>query len=530
MQIKKKNSMHGCCLRRPWLVLLAKGCFLVILLGLMVHNVLAILKLRQVLPSKDEVTETDPKSTTAATATMTTMKAEFAVTSFKANKAVQGLRSQEPTTSTSTGIVKNVPVVVVKEALLEFKKVYSASSTPLIRGSSAGDNNHKIVLPVGQVQQQVSQETIPPSPHPPPPVDPFYEAGQPPKALQCSDLHRMPSINSKRVTNTCVDNHSFTQMVHTLGDIVSASIASYGCWEPHIVTSIVQHFGTTPSQSQRRTLIDVGGNIGGFTTTMAYLGHRVITVEPFRLNVPLILQTLCDKSNNNNNNINNMMDNVHLFKVALSDKSPGQKMCLWSTHSEINNGNARLVPYFEGRQDFGQDKGKECMEIIHSYTLDELLFGQSATADGTHHHQQQQPLVTSRPWGMKMDIEGYETLALRGAQQLLRLFPPCRIWFEYQREVTLESGAGATEIFDMLRSEGNYTKLYQIPTGTSSQSWKLMTQPATSNGGGGIDYGEEGDFMAVHNDPECQVDLPSMMIEEKPVEKEKIISTASLAR
>jgi FkbM family methyltransferase len=328
------------------------------------------------------------------------------------------------------------------------------------------------------LETQTTVTVLPTLPPQPPPVDPFYQAGQPPKALQCSDLNRMPPIASKVATNKCVFNHSFPQMVHTLGDIVSEHIANYGCWETVIINSMVQHFGVTGTQ---RTFIDVGGNIGAFTTTMAQLGHQVITVEPFRLNVPLILQTLC-------HNKNNAMANVHLFKVALSDKSPGQKMCLWSTHSQINNGNARLVPYFEGQQDFGLDKDKECMEIIHSYTLDELL-GLSSQPS-----QQQQPLLTSRPWGMKMDIEGYETLALRGAQQLIRHYPPCRIWFEYQREVTIESGAGATEIFELLTTTGNYTQLY-----FAAPQWKQVQHNT---------YGASGDYMAVHSDPECQVDLP----------------------
>ena len=297
-------------------------------------------------------------------------------------------------------------------------------------------------------------------------------------------------VESKNVTNRCVPTHPFQHSVHTVGDIVSEAMTRTGCWENGIMASMVEHFGVTGSSSSeqqqqpRRLFIDIGGNIGVFTATLANLGHRTITVEPFRLNVPIMMETLCHPDSNT---VSDVGGRIKVFKVALSDKRPGQKMCLWSTSSRINNGNARLVPYFEGTQDFGDDKAKTCMEVVYSYTLDELL---GLTGDNGN-----VPLVSvaDRPWGLKLDIEGYETLALRGATKLLKTpgMAPCRIWFEYQRAVTEESGAGGTEIFDLLLRQAGYAQIYTFREG----QWKFQAPDGP--------YPDVADYMVVHNDSEC---------------------------
>ena len=94
-------------------------------------------------------------------------------------------------------------------------------------------------------------------------------------------------------------------------------------------------------------------------------------------------------------------DRIALYKMGLADSFPGPKMCIWSTNDEINRGNARMTPYFEGRRDFGQDKQKACMEVVYTDTLDHLLFD-------THG-------LARRVDVMKIDIEGFETRAFRGA-------------------------------------------------------------------------------------------------------------------
>jgi hypothetical protein len=112
----------------------------------------------------------------------------------------------------------------------------------------------------------------------------------------------------------------------------------------------------------------------------------------------------------------------------------------------VNNGNARLTPYFEGQRDFDLDRGKKCMERIASFTLDHLLY---ASEDGPH--------LSTRPRALKIDIEGFETRVFRGAKEFLSKHAPCFVFFEYQKVATMTTGVGEREIFEILQSAG-----YQI--------------------------------------------------------------------
>lgn len=226
----------------------------------------------------------------------------------------------------------------------------------------------------------------------------------------------------------------YVMQVHAVPDIVSKSITEDGTWEPTIVELMS---GITNACSRSELLIDVGGNIGFYTTYFASMGHRVISVEPFGLNMPLLMHTVCS---------NGMEPLVQAFKVALLDQGD-MDMCLLSSNIGTNNGNARLMPAWEGVKDFGQtpqDKNRVCQERIRSLTLDYLLFDDPA---GAH--------LTERPLVMKIDIEGSETKALRGAMRLLQSdFAPCFVFFEHQPGATRSTGVSDTEIFKTLEAAG----------------------------------------------------------------------------
>ena len=171
-------------------------------------------------------------------------------------------------------------------------------------------------------------------------------------------------------------------------------------------------------------------------------------------------------------------DRVSLYKMGLADSFPGPKMCIWSTNDEINRGNARMTPYFEGRRDFGQDKQKACMEVVYTDTLDHLLFD-------THG-------LARRVDVMKIDIEGFETRAFRGAARLLASdFKPCQIYFEYQHDATVESGVDRHELFERLTRAGyklnDFMKNGEVGSFTPEQ-WDGM---------------RAGDLRAVLDDASC---------------------------
>ena len=225
--------------------------------------------------------------------------------------------------------------------------------------------------------------------------------------------------------------------VHKIPDIVSDTLKRGNLWEADILHNMLLHLDqrkTTVKNKSPALILDIGANIGFFTTYLASQGYDVIAVEPFKINMALLMQTVCMNPR--------MINRVKAYKIALLDKGQ-MDMCLWSTNKLTNNGNARLTPAFNGSRDWDNDKSVECMERIPSSTLDQLLFKTSHTN------------LLRRPFIMKMDIEGNETKTLRGATRLLASdFAPCLIYFEHQRVPTETTGASHDEIFNLLTKAG----------------------------------------------------------------------------
>jgi FkbM family methyltransferase len=140
-----------------------------------------------------------------------------------------------------------------------------------------------------------------------------------------------------------------------------------------------------------QTVLDIGANIGFFTVTMAAQvgtsGH-VYAYEPLDYNVALLNRSLAE---------NQMQTRVTVQQVALSDKPGVTRMLL---HSQLANSGG--VQLFAAQADIPE--GHETREVP-LVTLD--------TAD------------VRRPVSfIKIDIEGAEPLALRGARQLLQTDRP----------------------------------------------------------------------------------------------------------
>eukprot|EP00978_Attheya_sp_CCMP212_P011166 scaffold27362_cov51-Attheya_sp.AAC.6 len=223
--------------------------------------------------------------------------------------------------------------------------------------------------------------------------------------------------------------------IHSIPDFVSKEIAQHGIWDGTLTKQILAAMDRATKAHGGKTLfVDIGSNIGWFATNAAAAGHNVIAIEPFGLNVPLLMHSICHNKG--------FSERVQVYKVALSDK-PGGDMCMWSTNTKVNNGNARLTPYFEGKKNFDNDLDVECMERISSFTLDELLL--------SNPHG---PKLNVQPSALKIDIEGFETRAFMGAERFFAQYPPCHIFFEHQLDPTRTSGVPDFELFRMLEGYG----------------------------------------------------------------------------
>ena len=139
----------------------------------------------------------------------------------------------------------------------------------------------------------------------------------------------------------------YVMAVHSEGDVVSEKIAREGAWEIRITRMILGALdgaGGKGGGGSPSLMIDVGANIGWFTAYMAAAGHDVLAIEPFGLNTPLLMHTLCRPEPPE------LAGRVRAYRVALSDPAgAGRTMCLRSTSPEANRGNAQMTAAARGR-------------------------------------------------------------------------------------------------------------------------------------------------------------------------------------
>ncbi len=209
------------------------------------------------------------------------------------------------------------------------------------------------------------------------------------------DIKRKKNIDSYyKVVNTCLN----TQLVTVNNDLVSQRIQKEGMWEFEVTKCILENI--KPSD----VVVEIGANIGYYTTIIADILKRgsgkliayEANEEVYRLaQVSLLL--------------NNSESKVQLKNLAVSDKEGEIEFSYYAINPkvEMNLGAAHLTI----QDDFGQKTLKQRM--VKCVSLDEDL------ADI--------PSIDV----LRMDIEGSEALALKGAKKLIERSPNLKIIMEW---------------------------------------------------------------------------------------------------
>lgn len=163
-------------------------------------------------------------------------------------------------------------------------------------------------------------------------------------------------------------------------------------------------------------IIDIGANIG--THTYAYSkkinSSKIIAIEPN--------EECCECLRKN-------IPDCHILNIAISDQE--------SYGRYIRDENNIGASYFINGSDFKM------------YSLDSLI-------------EKLENLVDNQPFTfIKMDIEGYECKALKGAKKFIDKYRP-KMWLEVNVHALVRAGNSENELFDILKNY-NYN-VYSYPS------------------------------------------------------------------
>lgn len=205
----------------------------------------------------------------------------------------------------------------------------------------------------------------------------------------------------------------FPMALHShAGDIVSRTVASSGYWDTGKTAQLLASLRGDPGQAPG-TLVDVGANVGWFTMEAAMAGFSVVAVEPFEENHWVLKHSLCLAQPA-------VRDRVTLLQVGLHDRD-GVLCQLWQQPSQ-NRGDT--LCFCDPKNASGGSFAK--MEADGYRKLGEASMRRfdSLVAEGT--------VQLSGRVVMKIDVEGFEAFALRGAEAFLNgTSRPERIFSEF---------------------------------------------------------------------------------------------------
>ena len=227
----------------------------------------------------------------------------------------------------------------------------------------------------------------------------------------------------------CINTALGFRMNILMDDLVGWIIVKSGWWEPLESKFILKNL----SFEKGDVIIDVGANIGWYSLLFhkmtQNLGVKIIAFEPDPTNFSLLQQNL----------EMNQAHYVTAFNKGLSDS--GNPMTL-HLYNKKNLGNHSFVAHQTGsiKERTSQNKGFISSLEVQTMKLDECW--KQAGLDNDEW----------RPKLMKIDVEGFELMVLRGAANLLKKFK----WVILENDILLTKSAGykIEDLYQMMTDFG----------------------------------------------------------------------------
>lgn len=262
-----------------------------------------------------------------------------------------------------------------------------------------------------------------------------------------------PSVDCKGTCFVDVESagYAFKMKIFEQDEFVSRVPLCEGrVWEWDTVAWMIDQVKT----ARRGNFLDVGANIGSFSLPFAAWmrerGHgRVVAVDADDQVMSLLQESATESE----------LDGVVLSTpLALVSNSSQERACLLQKDAfQSNNPGGQQVSY--GDRNF-------CERQVASTTLDELYSAR--------------PELLGSLLAAKLDCEGCEGQALRGAKKLLLESPPCLLAFEVTEEYLCEAQTPLKELYDFLEEAGYDTIADSVrPKGDGTcASWRAWSQQA----------------------------------------------------
>jgi FkbM family methyltransferase len=208
-------------------------------------------------------------------------------------------------------------------------------------------------------------------------------------------------------------DHWGLRLKFRIEDGVGRSIYKRGCYEEEVAAGLLGKLDAAPGDA----VLDIGANIGWYTLMLekALGGQaRIFAFEPDPLNFSLLSQNI---------RLNNARGITPVNK-AVGDKEEVKTLYLYP---HKNRGRHSLLPLFE--------HGSCQVQVV---ALDEFL--------------RKENIDPRRVALMKIDIEGYEPFAFRGAKRLLQCVP--LVMAEYSPGLMRQAGVDPAEYIEPLVRAG----------------------------------------------------------------------------
>lgn len=198
---------------------------------------------------------------------------------------------------------------------------------------------------------------------------------------------------------------------------VSGAIQESGCWECDLVKLVTD----TLEQFQDAYFVDIGGNIGMFSLSVAAMKRTAFVLEPLKMNYNHICRSVTK---------NQFHDNLHLFSVAATRNDSKVVLSLLPTNK--GGTSSSVVP-----DDQLADNLQEGVHYATGVPIDSL----------------RRYFPTNRPVVIKIDVEGSEIEALVGGIQFLRQSDILLVLMELRPALMHKHATEVDLLFDILRSK-----------------------------------------------------------------------------